>query len=57
MISLMLERKIFAFKEGKIDEEKLRSLRLGRGIYGQRQQGLQLVEKKFCKCSRQSTAL
>ena len=37
---LELERKIFEFKSGKLDEEKFRSLRLARGVYGQRQQGL-----------------
>jgi len=31
-----LERKIQLFKEGKIDEERFRSLRLARGVYGQR---------------------
>ena len=36
---LELERKIFEFKSGKLDEEKFRSLRLARGVYGQRQQG------------------
>ena len=33
---LELERKIFEFKSGKLDEEKFRSLRLARGVYGQR---------------------
>ena len=42
-----LEQKIFAFKNNNIDEEKFRSLRLARGVYGQRQQGVQLVRKKF----------
>jgi sulfite reductase (ferredoxin) len=31
-----LERKCL-FKEGKIDDERFRSLRLARGVYGQRQ--------------------
>ena len=35
-----LERKIHQFKGGNIDEEKFRSLRLARGVYGQRQQGV-----------------
>lgn len=50
---LELERKIFAFKEGKLDEEKFRSLRLARGVYGQRQQGVQMVRIKipYGKCS------
>jgi sulfite reductase (ferredoxin) len=42
-----LERKIRLFREGKIDEEKFRSLRLVRGIYGQRQPGVQMVRIKF----------
>jgi sulfite reductase (ferredoxin) len=27
------------FKDGKIDDERFRSLRLARGVYGQRQEG------------------
>ena len=52
---LELERKIFAFKSGELDEEKFRSLRLARGVYGQRQQGVQMVRIKFPygKCSAQ----
>ncbi len=42
-----LERKIRLFKEGKIHEEKFRSLRLARGVYGQRQQGVQMVRIKL----------
>ena len=42
-----LERKIREFKEGKIPEEKFRSLRLARGVYGQRQQGVQMVRIKL----------
>jgi sulfite reductase (ferredoxin) len=42
-----LERKIRAFREGKIHEEKFRSLRLARGVYGQRQQGVQMVRIKL----------
>jgi len=42
-----LEQKILAFKEGKIPEEKFRSLRLARGVYGQRQQGVQMVRIKL----------
>jgi sulfite reductase (ferredoxin) len=50
---LELERKIFEFKAGKLDEEKFRSLRLARGVYGQRQQGVQMVRIKipYGKCS------
>ena len=52
---LELERKIFAFKEGTIDEEKFRSLRLARGVYGQRQEGVQMVRIKipYGKCTAQ----
>ena len=42
-----LERKITLFKEGKIDEERFRSLRLARGIYGQRQEGVQMIRIKL----------
>lgn len=31
-----LEKKIREFRDGKIHDEKFRSLRLARGIYGQR---------------------
>nr|WP_299384993.1 HEPN domain-containing protein [Allomuricauda sp.] len=42
-----LERKIRQFKGGEVDEEKFRSLRLARGVYGQRQQGVQMVRIKL----------
>ena len=42
-----LEQKIRAFREGKMPEEKFRSLRLARGVYGQRQQGVQMVRIKL----------
>jgi sulfite reductase (ferredoxin) len=42
-----LARKIELFREGKIHEEKFRSLRLARGVYGQRQQGVQMVRIKL----------
>ncbi|UNY99131.1 nitrite reductase [Zhouia spongiae] len=42
-----LERKIRLFKEGKIDEERFRSLRLARGVYGQRQEGVQMIRIKL----------
>lgn len=42
-----LEKKIRAFREGNIHEEKFRSLRLARGIYGQRQPGVQMVRIKL----------
>src|SRR4029079_3823312 len=44
---LELDRKIHLFREGKIDEEKFRSLRLARGVYGQRQPGVQMVRIKL----------
>ncbi|CAM1353448.1 nitrite reductase [Tenacibaculum insulae] len=44
---LELERKIQLFKEGKIDEERFRSLRLARGVYGQRQFGVQMIRIKL----------
>jgi sulfite reductase (ferredoxin) len=42
-----LERKIRAFREGTIDEDRFRSLRLARGVYGQRQQGVQMIRIKL----------
>lgn len=42
-----LDRKIREFREGKIHEEKFRSLRLARGVYGQRQQGVQMIRIKL----------
>jgi sulfite reductase (ferredoxin) len=42
-----LEKKIFAFRGGEIHEEKFRSLRLARGIYGQRQPGVQMIRIKL----------
>lgn len=42
-----LEKKIRLFREGKMDEEKFRSLRLARGVYGQRQPGVQMVRIKL----------
>jgi len=44
---LELEKKIHQFKDGKLDEEKFRSLRLARGVYGQRQQGVQMIRIKL----------
>jgi sulfite reductase (ferredoxin) len=44
---LELDRKIHEFRDGKIPEEKFRSLRLARGVYGQRQQGVQMVRIKL----------
>ncbi|WP_028296100.1 HEPN domain-containing protein [Olivibacter sitiensis] len=42
-----LEKKIRAFREGQIHEERFRSLRLARGVYGQRQPGVQMVRIKL----------
>ncbi len=42
-----LERKIKSFQEGNIPDEKFRSLRLARGIYGQRQPGVQMIRIKL----------
>lgn len=42
-----LEKKIRLFREGKADEDHFRSLRLARGIYGQRQPGVQMVRIKL----------
>ncbi len=44
---LELANKIQQFKEGKVDEEKFRSLRLARGVYGQRQEGVQMIRIKL----------
>lgn len=44
---LDLEKKIFLFREGKMDDDKFRSVRLARGIYGQRQPGVQMVRIKL----------
>ncbi|HTL80385.1 MAG TPA: nitrite/sulfite reductase [Bacteroidia bacterium] len=41
-----LAQKIERYKNGTIDPEKFRSLRLARGVYGQRQQGVQMVRIK-----------
>lgn len=42
-----LEKKIHAFRGGTIDGERFRSLRLARGIYGQRQEGVQMIRIKL----------
>lgn len=42
-----LERKIHLHQHGKIDEDGFRSLRLARGIYGQRQEGVQMIRIKL----------
>jgi len=42
-----LGTKIRLFREGKIDDDKFRSIRLARGIYGQRQSGVQMIRIKL----------
>ena len=42
-----LEKKIQQFYKGEIDEDRFRSLRLARGVYGQRQFGVQMIRIKL----------
>ena len=42
-----LDKKIQLYQNGKIDEDGFRSLRLARGIYGQRQEGVQMIRIKL----------
>ena len=42
-----LADKIAQYNNLQIDEEKFRSLRLARGVYGQRQQGVQMIRIKL----------
>ena len=42
-----LERKIQLYRNGEVDEDGFRSLRLARGIYGQRQEGVQMIRIKL----------
>jgi len=42
-----LEKKIRQHKKGEIDDERFRSLRLARGVYGQRQLGVQMIRIKL----------
>lgn len=44
---LNLEKQIRLFQEGTIHPDKFRSLRLARGIYGQRQPGVQMIRIKI----------
>jgi sulfite reductase (ferredoxin) len=44
---LDLEKKIRLYRSGNLEDEKFRSLRLVRGIYGQRQPGVQMVRIKL----------
>lgn len=42
-----LGQKIQAYKEGTLLEDKFKALRLARGVYGQRQQGVQMIRIKL----------
>ncbi len=42
-----LHNNILLFRQGKIHDEKFRSLRLARGVYGQRQKGVQMIRIKL----------
>ncbi|MEZ5053412.1 MAG: nitrite reductase [Chitinophagales bacterium] len=42
-----LQHKINAFQKGEIPEDKFKSFRLTRGVYGQRQFGVQMFRTKF----------
>ncbi|MFV0530427.1 MAG: nitrite reductase [Flavobacteriales bacterium] len=42
-----LDKKIRLYKNGKLDDTRFKSLRLARGIYGQRQPGVQMVRIKI----------
>lgn len=42
-----LQNKIGAYRLGLIDDEKFRAFRLARGVYGQRQEGVQMVRIKL----------
>lgn len=44
---LELQSKINTYRLGMIDEEKFRAFRLARGVYGQRQEGVQMVRIKL----------
>ena len=44
---LELQSKIKNFKQGEIQEERFKAFRLARGVYGQRQQGVQMFRIKL----------
>lgn len=44
---LDLANKIQAFKDGQLDDDGFRNLRLARGVYGQRQAGVQMIRIKL----------
>ncbi len=42
-----LDKKIREYRQGELDEDRFRSLRLARGVYGQRQPGVQMIRIKI----------
>ena len=52
-----LRTRITDFKNGKVDEEKFKSYRLTRGVYGQRQPGVQMLRIKIPGGSINATQL
>src|SRR6478735_3708145 len=42
-----LHNKIADYRAGKVDDEKFRGFRLARGVYGQRQEGVQMIRIKI----------
>jgi sulfite reductase (ferredoxin) len=44
---LELRDRIASFKNGELAEDKFKALRLARGVYGQRQQGVQMIRIKL----------
>lgn len=44
---LELAEKISLYRDGKLHEDKFKSLRLARGVYGQRQPGVQMIRIKI----------
>ena len=44
---LELESKISFFSDGNVPEEAFRKFRLARGVYGQRQAGVQMIRIKL----------
>ncbi|MCF6361272.1 MAG: nitrite reductase [Cyclobacteriaceae bacterium] len=42
-----LDKKIKQYRQGEIDDDSFRSLRLARGVYGQRQPGVQMIRIKI----------
>ncbi len=52
-----LKIRITDFKNGNVDEEKFKSYRLTRGVYGQRQPGVQMLRIKIPGGSINATQL